>query len=104
MTLLDPGTQALPLRPQIGDPADRWHFDPSLTAATPLLCVVLPAIRGACKDVSRAHSAHLLRFATVYLVRLCRIQQGSAQQIEAGSNIQHTFTLPTTSLLSPLQR
>lgn len=44
MKLTDPGTQALPLRPQIGDPANRWYPDPSLTAATPLFCVLLPAV------------------------------------------------------------
>lgn len=40
----DPRAQAFPLCPQIGDSADRWHPDPSLTAATPLLCVLLPAV------------------------------------------------------------
>lgn len=62
----DPGTQALPLCPQTGDPANRWHPDTSLTAATPLLCVLLPAVWGARKDLSRAHPAHLLRFASLH--------------------------------------
>lgn len=44
LCVTDPGAQALPLRPQIGDSTDRWHLDPSLTAATPLLCVLLPAV------------------------------------------------------------
>lgn len=63
LKLIDLGTQALPLCPQIGDPANRWHLDSSLTAAPPVLCVLLPAVWGAGTDLPRAHSAHLLRFA-----------------------------------------
>lgn len=63
--LTDPGTQALPLRPQTGDPENRWHPDPSLASATPLLRVLLPAVWGAGADVPRADLAHLLRCASV---------------------------------------
>lgn len=69
--LIDPGTKALPLCPQTGDPSNRWYPDASLTAATPLLCVLLPAVWGARKDLPRAHAAHLLRFATLHLVNSC---------------------------------
>ena len=42
--LADPGAQAVPLRSQVGDPADGRHPDPSVPAAPSLLPVLLPAV------------------------------------------------------------
>lgn len=42
--LTDPGAKALPLCPQTGDPADGQHPDATIAFASPLLCVVLPAV------------------------------------------------------------
>lgn len=59
---IDPGTKALPLCPQTGDFANRWYLDASFSTSAPLLCVLLPTLGGACKDLPRAHAAYILRF------------------------------------------
>lgn len=69
---IDPGTKAFSLCPQIGDCANRWYLDTSFSSSTPLLCVLLSTVWGACKDLPRAHAAHLLRFVLKLLLKLVK--------------------------------
>lgn len=91
---VDPGTKAFSLCPQIGDCANRWYLDTSFSTSTPLLCVLLSTVWGACEDLPRAHAAHLLRFVLKQLLKLVKsahlvLDPTIRIQLQDGINLQN---------------